>query len=66
MNTLKQITSSSVRSWKTTILGLAIIVAAVLLPLVGVESGEIVPILAGVAFILSRDNDKSSDSVGAS
>ena len=59
------------KSWKTTAIGLAILAS---LTIIGIFEGVegvakfgtvVVSVLAGIGFMLSRDNDRSSERAGA-
>ncbi len=65
---MKSIVKSAVSSWKTTLAGIALIVAGHTLLVVWPEEkmGEaLAMILAGSGLIFARDNDKTSEDVGA-
>ena len=60
------------KSWKTTVSGIASILAGVVLALRAITgegeadfAGAIAAITAGVGLLMARDNDQTSESVGA-
>jgi hypothetical protein len=65
---MTRLAKNAASSWKTTLAGIALIVAGHTLLLVWPEEkmGEaIAMILAGSGLIFARDNDKTSEDVGA-